>query len=552
MNSESEPLGSHTGYNPVGRGKERPIHAAGRLFLFAVTAVFLTDFVFALFMQSVPESLPVVESFFRSLALFCVLSPIFYFYYYRSSPTERVRTEQEPAAIETSPRDSTFEEIFYCDKTSILLSPKRLLPLMILSIFIAETTVMFMLSLFEPLPIPVEALVDSSALLVILSPTFFFLHYQPLKNHNRERMKIARQLFASEQRFQMALKAVNDSLWDYNPQTKEIYVSPQSEIMLGYIPGELGPHIGHWKALLHPEEVDMFIKAKNDHLSGLTEHIEVEHRFRTKNGDWLWFLTRGQVVARDREKRPLRVIGTHTNITQRKQAEAALRMRKEEIRKLSHKLIHAAEDEKKRLAQDLHDEFGQVLTAFQIGLEMLRDQGRKEQNTHDQQCDRLLNMVQRLETDLRSICDQLRPVILDDLGLMETMRWHISQFVAIDDSFDVDFQVSGQQELSRELTIVLYRIFQEALNNIHKHASPSQVRINLDMKESQIELTIRDDGRGFENKLSDAADRTSWGLGLIGMRERATAVGGDLSVVSGFGQGTIVRAILPTNHGEGL
>ncbi len=440
---------------------------------------------------------------------------------------------------------SDFKKLFSAEKTSALLSPKRLLRLMVLSIFLSETAIMLIFGLIPPLHPALLALLDSTLLLIILSPTVYFFHYQPLQRHHRERMKIAQQLYESERRFQLTLQAVNDSLWDFNPQSGEIYVSPQSATKLGYQPGEIGSHIDDWKKLLHPDEVELFMKAKSDHLSGITDHLRFEHRLKAKDGKWFWFLSRGQIVARDAEGNPLRMVGTHTDITQRKEAEAALLRSEEEIRMLSHKLIHSSEEEKKRLAQDLHDEFGQVLIAFQLGLEMLRDQNSGQGKDHSQQCNRLLSMVQRLETDLKHVCDQLRPVILDDHGLVETIRWHIREFFQTTNAFQVDFQVNGDKKLSREATIVLYRIYQEALTNVRKHAQASEVKVKLDMLDNQVVLTVQDNGCGLDIKIPNNITHTSWGLGMLGMRERATAVGGQLFVESAPKQGTIIRAELP-------
>ncbi len=526
-------------YDAIEREDVLRLQSPVRLLLFVAITIFSTNIALTALLSKLPNIHLAIDAFLHTVILVCFLSAGLYYFYHRSNLNP---LQCKPS--ETS-LNNEFNEVSFSVQEPILLSPKRLLPLMIVSIFLVETAIMFGLKLVPQIPSSAEALLDSCLLLILLCPTFFFLHYQPLKRHHRERGEMMKQLLASDERFQLALRAVNDSLWDYNPVTKKIHVSPQLEQILGFSPGEVGSDIDDWKALLHPEEKEQFLKMKNDHLNGVTNQIMVEHRFSTKDGSWLWFLTRGQIVARDADNCPLRLVGTHTNITQRKHAEAVLQQREEEIRMLSHKLIHTSEDEKKHLAQDLHDEFGQVLTAFQIGIEMLSDQSCGGTDTHEQQCNRLLQMVQRLNIHLKGICDQLRPVMLDDLGLEETLRWHIHEFAGFNKSLDVDFQVFGTTLLSREGALVLYRICQEALNNVSKHAAATHVHVKLEMLEDQVVLSIDDDGRGVKPTSLNSLNREPWGLGLLGMRERATAVGGQLFVESGSGRGTKICAVLP-------
>ncbi|HKJ05229.1 MAG TPA: PAS domain-containing protein [Geopsychrobacteraceae bacterium] len=422
---------------------------------------------------------------------------------------------------------------------------------MIISIFSAETIIMFTLALLPPIPAILEALVDASGLLIILSPTFYFFHYRPIQHHYQDRKRIIERLSASEERLQLALQAVNDSLWDCNLTTGEIYVSPRGEKMLGYEPGEIEPNIEAWRDLLHPDEREHVLALQKKHLSGESSHYTTEHRLKSKNdAGWIWVLARGQVVSWNEEGTPVRMIGTHTDITLRKQAEEALKRSEEEIRSLSHKLIHTSEEEKKSLAQDFHDEFGQVLTAFQIGVEMLRDHRYEDESDYQFHCKRLLKLVARLEVDLRNICDQLRPVMLDDVGLIETLRWHINEFVLLYKSIDIDFQIKGDHHISREMEIVLYRICQEGLNNIVKHAGARKIKIELVFDPGQVALTITDDGHGMDEAFFKKLNHETWGLGLLGMRERAAAVGGRLIVESKIGKGTMVRAELPIKETE--
>lgn len=532
-----------------GRRVSRTFGVVGFL-LFATFILLLADVFLEVLLQGQPRVQSVVETVVHGLGLVSLLTLIFFFFHSANSSAFDFPDLRSFPDTDVNDWNAALSDVFSCEKTSVLLSPKKLLPLMILSIFIAETAVMFMLDnirMFSPLQ---EALIDSCALLIFLSPTFFFLHYQPLKKHYQERIQILKRLMSSEQRFHLALNAVNDSLWDYSPVSDEIFVSPQCEAILGYESGEIGPRGSSWKGLLHPEEVEHFTETFNSHLKGKTDKIFLEHRMKRKDGSWRWLLTRGQTIAKDSEGRALRVIGTHTDITQRKEAESALLKRKEQIRKLSHKLIYVSEEEKKRLARDLHDDFGQVLTAFQLGLEVMRDKDGLSPDDCRSQFGNLLDMVHRLQINLRNVCDELRPVILDDLGLEETIRWHLRAFVPADHDFEIEQKIDSCSDISRETTIVLYRIFQEALHNVLKHAGATRVRIHLRNQGESVVLTVEDNGKGLGEHERVAAARSSWGLGILGMSERATAVGGHLDIESSVGCGTVVKVIVPKGHGD--
>lgn len=425
-----------------------------------------------------------------------------------------------------------------------LLAPKRLILLMAFSIFISEALIMFLLASMPEMPIYVGALLDSAALLIILSPTFFYFHYRPLMTHYRDRREIVDQLCNSEERLNLALNAVNDGLWDWNVLTGDIYASVRSSTMLGFQPGELGSSIEAWGKRLHPEDREDVDRLLKEHLDGDSDYYRAEHRLRHKNGHYLWFMARGQVVSRCLNNRPRRMIGTYTDITQRKQAEEALRRSEEDIRALSRTIMHNSEEEKKHLAQDLHDEFGQVLCAFQLGVEMLRDHNYGPPDQHAPQCERLLSLVARLEVDLRHMCDHLRPVILDDLGLVPALKWHLEQFAEQNPEVATSFGGVDQKiYLPHEKEIAFYRICQEALNNIGKYAEASRVEVELQLDEERLLLSICDNGIGFNE---DVVRRKpgGWGLGLLGMRERAAAVGGEMNIESSASEGTKIEVAL--------
>ncbi|NCP02229.1 MAG: PAS domain-containing protein [Deltaproteobacteria bacterium] len=424
-------------------------------------------------------------------------------------------------------------------------APARLVPLMVISIFLADVLARFLVIQAGDLSQSMDHLLDAFALLIVLSPTFYFFYYRPLQAHSAERKKMVDLLCDSEERLKLALDAVNDGLWDWNLVSGEVYANNRAAAMLGFDPQTFGSRIADWSSRLHPQDRARVKQVLREHLQGRSRYFRAEHRLRQKNGEFLWVMARGQVVARAKNNRPLRMIGTYTDISARKQAEEALRRNEADIRTLTQSLMLGAEEEKRHLAQDLHDEFGQVLCAFQLGVEMLRDHTYGGAEQYAGHCERLLSMAARLEVDLRHMCDHLRPVMLDDLGLVAALKWHLEQFAAQNPQVKTRFK--GEElnlQLSQQTEIALYRICQEALNNVSKYAKAQQVEVVLQCVNDQLQLAIRDNGVGLsiEDCQPQGVGRS---MGLLGMRERAATAGGNLRVVSAPGTGTTVEVHLP-------
>lgn len=427
-----------------------------------------------------------------------------------------------------------------------VLSPYRLLPLMIVSIFFAETFVMFILAKLPELSMTTEALADSSMLLIILAPTFYFFHYRPLQTHHLERKKIVGQLVKSEERLNMALDAVNDGLWDWDFTTDYVYFSPRWSIMLGYDPADIDPHFSSWDELIHPDDRKRVFKALNRHLSGSLEFFESEFRMKTKYQDWRWVMARGKVVTRGDNGEPSRAIGTHTDIHSRKVAEEALQQSEKNIRHLSRQLIDNSESEKQRLAQDLHDEFGQLLTAFQLGIEMILNHLISDKDELEFHCARLMGTVAFMEKELHRICDNLRPTMLDDIGLPATLKWLTKEIEQQSGNISITMTISGfDKRLPNDIELVCYRICQEAIHNTVKHATASSINIDLSWRARTVILKIADDGCGFDQKDLKNPTREHWGIGLLGMHERTAAVNGHVNICSRPGQGTTIELVVP-------
>jgi two-component system, NarL family, sensor histidine kinase UhpB len=432
------------------------------------------------------------------------------------------------------------------------LSPIRVITLMVVSIFSAEVSVMFLINELPLLAGPIEAIIDAGLLLILLSPTFYFFHYRPLRHHYLARQTVLEQLLQNEERLDLALTAVNDGLWDWNIESNRIFFSPRGLEILGYFSKELRPELKSWEQLAHPDDRDAVTESLHRHLTGEIESWESEHRLGTRSGHWIWVLARGRVVEKGPTNQPRRAVGTFTDISVRKLAEERLRQNEESIRQLSRQLMQTSEVEKKLLAQDLHDDFNQTLTAFQFGVEMLREHGYRDKQDYQSQCRRLLDLTAQLRENLRGICDKLRPIMLDNFGLVATLEWLIDQVSQQAPGIGIHFHADpSMKRSSSECELVMFRICQEALTNILRHANASRVEISLAQNCQELKLLIRDDGNGFlpdalRERHQDSERR--WGLGLLGMHERAEAVQGSVLVDSAPGLGTSIEVSIPLNN----
>ena len=214
-----------------------------------------------------------------------------------------------------------------------------------------------------------------------------------------------------------------------------------------------------------------------------------------------------------------------------------------ERRRASSAALTAQEEERARIARDLHDEVNQSLTGLLLRLEALREQAPFELAKEIDDTKALANQAMQ---ELLTLARQLRPTALDDLGLKAALAGNVTELnqrSSMEVSFSSD--ASTYTDLSTDAQLVVYRVAQEALSNAAQHAEAENVQVTLNRKDGMVELTIVDDGRGF------TFDQASRGLGMGGMRERALLVGGDLRVESRPGVGTRVRLLVPIENIDG-
>jgi signal transduction histidine kinase len=217
-----------------------------------------------------------------------------------------------------------------------------------------------------------------------------------------------------------------------------------------------------------------------------------------------------------------------------------LQQQREDLREMSERLITAQEQERQRISRELHDDLGQALTTHMISLRNLQDDLSIPPEVLFERLQTLHDQSYEIFVKIRRLAQDLRPPILDALGLRVSMQTYCTEFTRrthLPITFDVDDSVSNLPDI---YNITLYRLLQEALNNIVKHAKATHSWVELSVEEDYIVLTIQDNGRGF-----DLSNTQSSGMGLSSMNERVTIAGGILKISSTSELGTILSARFP-------
>jgi PAS domain S-box-containing protein len=323
--------------------------------------------------------------------------------------------------------------------------------------------------------------------------------------------------------------------WDY----RFIQVNTKLCQMLGHTEQEL---LGlTFTEVTHPEDISKDVQLVQQIFRGEIPYYRVEKRYIKKNKEIIWCnLTSAGIHDMD-GKCPysLKMI---EDITEHKRAEEALQEYAERLQSLSHKLLEVQETERRNIARELHDEVGQVLTAVKINLQKI---GRSNKNrTLAPHLEESIAIIDNAIEQVRNLSLDLRPSMLDDLGLIATLRWYIDR-QAQQAGFVAELVTDLRAHLHPDLETVCFRIVQEALTNVVRHAQAQRVYISLRQRNGELELVIRDNGVGFDARVAQKRAAHGASFGLLGMQERTQLVSGQIKIRSEPKRGTTIRARFP-------
>jgi two-component system, NarL family, sensor histidine kinase UhpB len=345
----------------------------------------------------------------------------------------------------------------------------------------------------------------------------------------------------SDQRFLALTKHSSDIISLLDAEGRLVFNSPAAERISGFSPAELAG-VNTFE-LIHPEDQPQVAEAFRTVLAAPGATATVQYRYRTKAGGWTWMEAVATNLLDDPEVGG--VVANSRDITDRKRAEAALRESEERLRALTVRMQDALEEEQSRLARDLHDDLAQLLTGLKLDLSRL-ERRLVEAGAQGWIEDCLVaatDQVDQAHASVRRIAAGLRSPSLDALGLAEALASEARRFEA---RFGVrcEVRVAPLLTLPPESATAIYRITQESLTNVARHAGATRVQVALAIEGDEVVLRIEDDGRGPATWPVGSA-----GLGLLGMSERAARLGGTARLERATGGGAAVVTRLPLESG---
>ncbi|MCM3870677.1 MAG: PAS domain-containing protein, partial [Pyrinomonadaceae bacterium] len=336
------------------------------------------------------------------------------------------------------------------------------------------------------------------------------------------------------ERLQRLLNVTRVLTWEARFSTSRFTsVSEQAVNMLGY-PAEEWYQLDFLPVHLHPDDRERAM-AEYVQYSNTQDNFELEYRMIAKDGRVVWLHNLVSVIRE--HGRPKTIQGFSIDITERKLNEAALS-------DLSGRLINAQEEERRRVARELHDDLNQRMALLSIELEQI---GQVNDLTELHcQLESLQIQAREISADIHRLSYKLHPAKLDHLGLAAAVK-SLCQELSAKKSIDVELQLSEfPTNLPKDLTLCVFRIAQEALGNCVRHSGADKVRLTLGTNSNEIQLSVSDDGCGFKMD----SEIMKKGLGFTSMRERLRIVGGEMQVHSQPMHGTLIEVSVPLGRGE--
>lgn len=344
-----------------------------------------------------------------------------------------------------------------------------------------------------------------------------------------------------EARLQLALNATGLGLWDYHADHESVGSDAYAAQMLGYVPEHFSETRSAFVARLHPDDRVRVRTAFRDYVTGARREYDEEFRMRLESGEYRWFRSTGQVMARDAAGHALRVVGTYQDVTERR---ATL----QQLSQLSARLLTLQEEERRNLAAELHDDFGQQLTALKLNLHVLRAQ------VHDsgalQRWQDCVAIVSDTLARVRQRVFDLRPPQLDDFGLEAALEDYCRRQEERSGACIMLDVADGLDALNDRVTLVAFRVVQEGVNNALRHGKADEIQVALKRDAVQLLLSVSDNGTGILPAVQVAQGTSAGGVGLLAMRERIAALGGTLEIQPGTAGGVVLQARLPLNGVE--
>lgn len=329
--------------------------------------------------------------------------------------------------------------------------------------------------------------------------------------------------------------------WEQDLVNGTEYWSDEVFRIFGFAPQAFTPSEAHKLEAVHPDDRARYQSQMRLGLAN-KEHFGFEFRVRRSNEE-VRYVRALHEVTRDRKGKAISLLGTLQDVTERRQAEAQLRRSHEELHRLADHLQSARERERISVAREIHDEMAQSLTAQKIDLVRLKSKLPQDDPYLVKLSEEILQSVDRTIDSVQRVLTELRPALLDDLGLVAAIEWQVNEFQRRTEMHCHLELPAEEPDLTHEERTALFRIMQESLSNVLRHSNADQIWVRLKADGSWLSMNIIDNGKGISDL--DVLDGRSFGL--MGMRERAHIFGGSVNIEGKAGKGTTVSVRIPLN-----
>jgi PAS domain S-box-containing protein len=361
-----------------------------------------------------------------------------------------------------------------------------------------------------------------------------------------ERKKAEEALRESEARFTSFMRHLPGSAIMRDDQGRYVYVN-ETWARIRHLPPEacLGKTVDE----VWPPHVAAKFKEGDLRVITQAEPVQTIEEIAQEDGIHNWLVNKFPIP--DKDGRPILIGAVGIDITLRRRAEEALRNSERRLRHLTSQLLSAQERERKRISMELHDELGQSLAVLKLQIRAIERALGDERRDLKERCVELLLYLDGVIDDIRRLSRDLSPAILEDLGLQSALKYLIN---GIDKHYTISasFEVEDLDHLfPSDAQIIIYRIFQECLTNISKHAGATEISIAVKENEGFISLVLEDNGAGFDPAQVSARRASARGLGLAALDERTRMLGGTLEIRSQPGFGTRVTCVIPVDYARG-
>lgn len=341
------------------------------------------------------------------------------------------------------------------------------------------------------------------------------------------------------------IRSMNDTLIVVGPDGVIRSVNKATSDLLGYEKNEL---VGKKINLIVPDEANIFSNAGRQGLKGEPTVVNQETDYLTKTGKTIPMLF-SAAALKTKEGKTEGSVYIARDVTERKQAEEALRDSERKLHILSSQLITAQEKERRRLSIELHDELGQSLVVFKLKLRSMYEGLGADQAGLKAGFEEVMEYTNEVAENVRRLSRDLSPSVLEDLGLKAAIRWLVDTFSKHSDTgYSLDM-TEMEEKFSEEEQITIYRIIQECLTNIAKHAQATHVSLVIRKQAGCTLFRVEDNGVGFNVREAFSKDPGARGLGLNAMYERARMLGASLDIWSQEGMGTRIIIAVPFGNG---